>query len=74
MVIEQIGDTAMTTMVNRVKANAPQYSTAQLLEMALHMLDVAREEQSGRKPVNKQWLTDNLTLEVIRDHVANFSK
>ncbi len=42
-----------------------QYSTGDLLVLALGMLDNAAKEQRGKK----RWLTNNLTLEVIRDHV-----
>ncbi len=44
-----------------------QYTTAELLELALTMLDTAASEQRGKK----QWLSHNLTLEVIRHRVHN---
>jgi hypothetical protein len=47
------------------------YTTDQLLEFALALLDRARREQSGeRLPINDNWLADNLTLEIIRAKVA----
>jgi hypothetical protein len=47
------------------------YTTDQLLELALTLLDRARREQSGeRMPINDDWLANNLTLEIIRAKVA----
>jgi hypothetical protein len=47
------------------------YTTDQLLEVALALLDRARREQSAeRMPINDNWLTNNLTLEIIRAKVA----
>ena len=47
------------------------YTTDQLLECALTLLDRARREQSDeRMPINDNWLADNLTLEIIRAKVA----
>ncbi len=46
----------------------PEYSTNELLKLALTMLDVARENQIERKR-NQKWLIDNTTLEVIRARV-----
>jgi hypothetical protein len=47
------------------------YTTDQLLEFALTLLDRARREQSDeRMPINDSWLADNLTLEIIRAKVA----
>jgi hypothetical protein len=42
------------------------FTTAELLRLAVTMLDKAAKEQRG-----KRWLHDNLTLEVMRDRVAN---
>jgi len=47
----------------------PEYSTNELLKLALTMLDVARENQVERKR-NQNWLVKNTTLEVIRARVA----
>jgi hypothetical protein len=50
---------------------ANNYSTEQLLESALALLDSARREQTyERMPVNDKWLTNNFTLEIIRAKVA----
>jgi len=50
---------------------ANNYSTEQLLETALVLLDNARREQTyGRMPVIDKWLTNNFTLEIIRAKVA----
>ena len=48
-----------------------QYSTAELLKLALTMLDVAAEENAHDE---KHWLHDNKTVAVIRDRVANPSR
>src|SRR5271165_3105617 len=58
------------------KMNMPQtaannYTTEQLLETALALLDSARREQAyERTPVIDKWLTNNFTLEIIRAKVA----
>jgi hypothetical protein len=50
---------------------ANNYTTEQLLETALALLDSARREQSyERMPVIDKWLTNNFTLEIIRAKVA----
>jgi hypothetical protein len=50
---------------------ADNYSTEQLLETALALLDNARREQTyERMPVIDKWLTNNFTLEIIRAKVA----
>jgi hypothetical protein len=47
------------------------YTTEQLLESALALLDNARREQAGeRMPINDNWLANNFTLEIIRAKVA----
>jgi hypothetical protein len=43
------------------------YSDADLLRMALTMLDVAKEQQKGKN----KWLTNNSTLEAIRQRVED---
>jgi hypothetical protein len=48
---------------------ANNYTTEQLLETALALLDTARREQIY-EPVIDKWLTNNFTLEIIRDKVA----
>jgi hypothetical protein len=48
---------------------ANNYTTEQLLETALALLDTARHEQIY-EPVIDKWLTNNFTLEIIRDKVA----
>jgi len=48
---------------------ANNYTTEQLLETALALLDSARREQSY-EPVIDKWLTNNFTLEIIRAKVA----
>jgi hypothetical protein len=55
-----------------IPSNASRnYTTAQLLEFALALLDRARREQTGeRLPINDNWLADNITLEIIRAKVA----
>jgi hypothetical protein len=51
---------------------ANNYTTEQLLELALAMLDNARREQNDeRMPIINKWLTDNFTLELIRAKVAS---
>ena len=54
------------TMPQRAANN---YTTEQLLESALALLDSARREQTY-EPVIDNWLTDNFTLEIIRAKVA----
>ena len=50
---------------------AKNYTTEQLLETALALLDSARREQAyERMPIIDKWLTNNFTLEVIRAKVA----
>ena len=50
---------------------ANNYSTEQLLETALALLDSARRDQVyERMPVIDKWLTNNFTLEIIRAKVA----
>jgi hypothetical protein len=68
---------AATTIILGVnKMNMPQsaannYTTEQLLETALALLDSARREQTyERMPVIDKWLTNNFTLEIIRAKVA----
>jgi hypothetical protein len=47
------------------------YTSEQLLESALALLDSARREQTyERMPVIDKWLTNNFTLEIIRAKVA----
>jgi hypothetical protein len=55
-----------------IPSNASRnYTTDQLLEVALALLDRARREQSAeRMPINDNWLTNNFTLEIIRAKVA----
>jgi hypothetical protein len=55
-----------------IPSNASRnYTTDQLLEFALTLLDRARREQAGeRLPINDNWLADNITLEIIRAKVA----
>ena len=48
---------------------ANNYTTEQLLETALALLDNARREQTY-EPVFDKWLTNNFTLEIIRAKVA----
>ena len=48
---------------------ANNYTTEQLLETALALLDSARREQTY-EPVIDKWLTNNFTLEIIRAKVA----
>jgi hypothetical protein len=56
-----------------IPSNASRnYTTDQLLEFALALLDKARREQSGeRMPTTDNWLANNLTLEIIRAKVAS---
>jgi hypothetical protein len=50
---------------------ANNYTTEQLLESALELLDNARREQVGeRMLINDSWLANNFTLEIIRAKVA----
>jgi len=50
---------------------ANNYTTEQLLETALALLDNARREQTDmRMPLINNWLTNNFTLEIIRAKVA----
>jgi hypothetical protein len=48
---------------------ANNYTSEQLLETALALLDTARREQSYEGAIDK-WLTNNFTLEIIRAKVA----
>lgn len=48
---------------------ANSYTTEQLLERALAMLDNARREQNNRQLPIDNWLTNNFTLEIIRAKV-----
>lgn len=50
-----------------------ELSDRRLLEMALVMLDVAREEQARSNRKDK-WLTGNRTIEAIRDRVSSAPK
>jgi len=61
------------TMPQRAANN---YTTEQLLETALVLLESARREQTyERMPVIDKWLTNNFTLEIIRAKVvANKAK
>jgi uncharacterized membrane protein YebE (DUF533 family) len=57
------------------KMNIPQraannYTTEQLLETALALLDNARREQNNAQLPIDHWLTNNFTLEIIRAKVA----
>jgi hypothetical protein len=56
--------------------SANNYTTEQLLETALVLLESARREQTyERMPVIDKWLTNNFTLEIIRAKVvANKAK
>jgi hypothetical protein len=50
---------------------ANNYTTEQLLELSLGLLDDARREQTDeRMPIINNWLTNNFTLEIIRAKVA----
>ncbi len=50
---------------------ANNYTTDQLLEAALALLDSARRDQTyERMPIIDKWLTNNFTLEIIRAKVA----
>ncbi len=55
--------------MNIPQGAANNYTTEQLLETALALLDTARREQTY-EPVIDKWLTNNFTLEIIRDKVA----
>ena len=55
--------------MNIPQGAASNYTTEQLLETALALLDTARREQTY-EPVIDKWLTNNFTLEIIRDKVA----
>jgi hypothetical protein len=54
----------------RIQHYRKQYTTDELLRLALTMLDEAAKQQRGKR----RWLQNNLTLEVIRDRVAHPSK
>jgi hypothetical protein len=57
--------------MNVPQGAANNYTTEQLLETALALLDSARREQAyERMPIIDKWLTNNFTLEVIRAKVA----
>jgi hypothetical protein len=50
---------------------ANNYTMEQLLETDLALLDTARREQTyERMAIIDKWLTNNLTLEIIRAKVA----
>lgn len=55
--------------MNIPQGAANNYTTEQLLETALALLDTARREQTY-EPVIDKWLTNNFTLEIIREKVA----
>jgi hypothetical protein len=46
------------------------HTTERLLELALTMLESARREQNNDQLPANNWLTNNLTLEIIRAKVA----
>ena len=46
------------------------HTTERLLEVALTMLESARREQNNEQLPATNWLTNNLTLEIIRAKVA----
>jgi hypothetical protein len=50
-----------------------EWTTEALLDMALHMLDLAREEQEKSRRKDK-WLIGNATLAAIRERVAEFGE
>lgn len=54
-------------------AISTEYTTEELLGLALKMLDVAAQEQRGERArgLKERWLTNNTTLEVIRYRVEN---
>jgi hypothetical protein len=57
--------------MNMPQSAANNYTTEQLLETALALLDNARREQIyERMPVIDKWLTNNFSLEIIRAKVA----
>jgi hypothetical protein len=57
--------------MNMPQKAASNYTTEQLLETALALLDNARREQTyERVPIIDKWLTNNFTLEIIRAKVA----
>ena len=59
------------TKMNMPQSAANNYTTEQLLETALALLDNARREQIyERMPVIDKWLTNNFSLEIIRAKVA----
>ena len=47
-----------------------RYTTEELLALALNMLDEAASREQRSK---KRWLTNNLTLEVIRARVKDYA-
>ena len=50
---------------------ANNYTTEQLLETALALLDSARRDQTYEgTPIIDKWLANNFTLEIIRAKVA----
>jgi hypothetical protein len=59
----------MGAKLNTRQRAANNYTTEQLLEAALALLDTARREQTYESIVDK-WLTNNFTLEIIRAKVA----
>ena len=46
------------------------HTTEHLLELALTMLDSARHEQNNDRLPANNWLSNNFTLEIIREKVA----
>ena len=60
--------TANPKLLATAKEEAPKWSTEALLLLALKMLDEAKEEQRKHTDA-RQWLSNNLTLEVIRVRV-----
>jgi hypothetical protein len=58
--------------MNIPRQAAKNYTTEQLLETALALLDSARHDQTyERMPIIDKWLTNNFTLEIIRAKVAS---
>jgi hypothetical protein len=52
---------------------AGDWTTEALLDMALNMLELAREEQEKSRRKDK-WLVGNSTMVALRDRVASFGK
>jgi len=65
---EKFASPKIAALAAKIEAK-PEWSVERLLQVAVTMLDEARKEQAASSRKNK-WLTDNVSLEVIRLRAA----